>query len=154
MEEIWKDIKGYEGLYQVSNFGRVKSFIRGKESILKNYISDRGYCKSVLRTKEKNSRKEFKTHRLVAITFIPNPMNKPDVNHINGDKLNNNIYNLEWCTKSENITHSCLLGLHNIKNITVLDTHTGVYYNSVLEASKFNAESRHLIRKSKRFLCV
>ena len=115
--EIWKDIKGYEGLYQVSNLGRVKSiekyFLRKYKNtirpyskpskILKPFPTRTGYLLVKL-TKEKKE-KSFQVHRLVAITFIPNPENKPQVNHINGVKTDNYITNLEWVTAKENTRH-------------------------------------------------
>lgn len=96
MEEIWKDIAGYEGLYEVSNLGRVKSLITNK--ILKpsfdgkkNYLFVGLYKKGV-------KTKLINVHRLVAMAFIPNPNNYPQVNHIDENKINNRADNLEWCT--------------------------------------------------------
>lgn len=121
MEEIWKDIQGYEGLYQISNLGNVKSLHYGAkanhpnwksqtERIIKQRIATSGYCRVELYKPQ--SRKCFYVHRLVALTFIPNPENKSEVNHIDGNKLNNCVENLEWNTKSENISHSFASGLH------------------------------------------
>lgn len=98
-EEIWKDIKGYEGDYKVSNYGRIKSFKKNKEVILKQVIKN-GYCYVCL-TKNKKS-KTFRVHRLVAETFILNYNNYPCVNHINEIKTDNNVDNLEWCTYEYN----------------------------------------------------
>lgn len=114
-EEIWKDIKGYEDLYKVSNFGKIKSLERINqignnkyvtfEKILKHHINKkRGYCQVNLC--KNGTRKLFTCHRLVAETFIPNMDNKKYVNHIDGNKTNNCIDNLEWCTHSENINHA------------------------------------------------
>lgn len=104
--EKWKDIKGYEGLYQVSDQGRVKSFVRRKEGkILKLQTTYKGYL-SV-----KVGGKRVAVHRKVAKAFIPNLDNKPQVNHIDGIKTNNNVDNLEWCTNSENQIHANKLGL-------------------------------------------
>lgn len=105
--EIWKDIIGYEGLYQVSNLGRVKNPFK----ILKSAIDRYGYEKVSL-TKNKIS-KSFKVHRLVAINFIPNPENKDSVNHIDHNKLNNLPENLEWVNHRENMNHHFL---NNNKN--------------------------------------
>lgn len=98
MEEIWKDAIGYEGIYQVSNFGRVKN-IKTKR-ILKQY-NIRGYL-CVYLYSYKNKRKKYYVHRLVALNFIPNPEGYEEVNHIDEDKTNNKVNNLEWCTKLYN----------------------------------------------------
>lgn len=110
--EIWKDIKGYEGLYQVSNLGRVKSLLfrnnitakKRETPLIMKFTKRSGYYNIVLRNEK--GRKSFQIHRLVAQTFIPNPNNKPFVNHINFNRLDNNINNLEWCTQKENVQHS------------------------------------------------
>ena len=113
MEEIWKDIKGYEGTYQVSTLGRVKSVGRilsyknhqdreQKETVMNPYKS-RDYLGIVLYSCGK--RKSFLVHRLVANAFIPNPDNKEEVNHKNGNKHDNRVENLEWVTHSENNLH-------------------------------------------------
>ena len=106
MIEVWKDIKGYEGLYQVSNIGRVKSLTRTncrKENILKQTNRGNGYyCVSLSKN---NIVKTFCVHRLVAEAFIPNPNNFPCVNHINEDKLDNRVENLEFCTIQYNSSY-------------------------------------------------
>lgn len=98
MEEIWKDIEGYEGLYQVSNMGKVKSVRRN--IILRQGITN-GYKKAAL-YKNKKGYKHFLIHRLVAIAFIPNPDNLPQINHKDENKTNNCVNNLEWCTQEYN----------------------------------------------------
>jgi hypothetical protein len=105
--EIWKDIPEWEGLYQVSNLGRVKSL--RKRIILKPLKLRKGYLGVEFR--ESNKRKHFRVHRLVALVFIPNPENKPEVNHKDGIKSNNHVDNLEWCTASENVQHAYDTGL-------------------------------------------
>ena len=123
MKEIWKDIKGYEGLYQVSNLGRVKSLERKvlrsdgtslaiSERILKLGKNARGYLSVQLCAN--GIVKCFRVYRLVAQAFIPNPDNKPQVNHIDGNKQNNRADNLEWATRSENMQHAYKTGLFKL----------------------------------------
>lgn len=101
MIELWKDIKGYEGLYQVSDLGRVKRVTTGR--LLKGRQHPQGYLGVTL---SKNNIKSTKTiHRLVAETFIPKTENNPQANHIDEDKTNNKVSNLEWMTAKENINH-------------------------------------------------
>ena len=111
MQEIWRDIIGYEGRYQVSDLGNVKSLFRHKK-ILKPAKDKDGYLKVVLY--KDGERKNFFVHRLVAETFIPNPENKPEVNHDDGNKENCCVSNLYWATKSENMQHAFKNGLHKI----------------------------------------
>lgn len=116
MTEVWKDIAEYEGLYQVSNQGRVKSLMlicrvvtKPRELILKQCADRGGYMKVGL---VKNGKRTTKpVHRLVAEAFIPNPDNKPEINHIDGNKKNNSVDNLEFCTRLENIRHAWSTGL-------------------------------------------
>ena len=103
MTEIWKDIKGYEGKYQISSHGRVRSLKNSKERILKPHKDTSGY-KQVDLLKD-GKRKTCSVHRLVANHFIPNPNNLPQVNHKDENKLNNNIENLEWCTQKYNCNY-------------------------------------------------
>ena len=100
MEEIWKDIKGYEGLYQISSFGRVKK-TRNKEKIMKGRIRGKGYLAVTLLDKH-GEQKDFYIHRLVAEAFIPNLDNLPQVNHKSEIKTDNNVENLEWCDAQYN----------------------------------------------------
>lgn len=100
MQEIWKDIKDYEGLYQISNFGRVKN---KRGHILKPKYQF-GYCFVNLISSDKK-RKRKPIHRLVATAFIPNPNNKPCVDHIDTVRDNNIVSNLRWCTYKENMNN-------------------------------------------------
>ena len=112
--ELWKPVAGFEDRYQVSNLGNVRSIQtnHGKyqEKLLKqNRTSTSDYAYVKLTVKDKTT--QHSVHRLVAKAFIPNPENKPTVNHIDGNKLNNNACNLEWNTYSENLKHAHSTGL-------------------------------------------
>ena len=113
LTEVWKDIKGYEGLYQVSDMGNVKRVEHEdykcrqgyrvlKERFLKPCIS-RGYKKVCLY--KDNKQKPFFVHRLVALTFVENPNDYPQINHKDENRMNNNASNLEWCTCKYNINY-------------------------------------------------
>lgn len=117
-KEYWKPVVGYEGLYEVSNWGRVKSIRFGKERILKPFKNKDGY---LLVTLSKNgTHKKFQVHRLVSLHFLPNPDNLPEVNHKDENKLNNNTENLEWCDRKFNInygTRNKRIGKSNSKKV-------------------------------------
>ena len=99
--EIWRDIEGFEGLYQVSNLGRTKRLYKNdKEKILKPFFNRYGYL--YINLYKEGKRETCRVHRLVAKAFIPNPENKPEVNHKDEDKTNNKVENLEWMTRREN----------------------------------------------------
>lgn len=106
MQEIWKDIVNYEGLYQISNLGRVRSlhWNNTNETRLLTPFDNDGYVRIGFRHNRKL--KNFLVHVLVATAFIPNPENKPEVNHKDGNKKNNCVCNLEWVTKKENKRHA------------------------------------------------
>lgn len=116
MIEEWKDVVDYENLYSVSNFGNVKGY---KKNILKPDNSN-GYSKLALYWNGKFNK--YYIHRLVAIAFIPNPNNLPQVNHIDGNKLNNHVNNLEWVSIIENMSHF-------YKNNTKSSKYLGVHLN-------------------------
>lgn len=106
VKEIWKPVVGYEGLYKVSNKGRVKGLRSGK--ILKSALNKKGYPMVVLSRNGKLLPQ--RVHRLVALTFIPNLNNYPIVNHINENKTDNRVENLEWCTNKYNCNYGTTIG--------------------------------------------
>lgn len=168
--EIWRDIKGYEDRYQISNYGRVKAKERveiyyRKDSdkpckrhrnafIMKLVESTVGYLNVALR--DGFSDKYIDVHRLVAEAFIPNPHNLPWVNHIDGDKHNNRVENLEWCTPKQNTEHAFKTGLSkdikglNRRPVTVKCIETGKVYSNMKEcADAMNICYQYLIDRMK-----
>jgi hypothetical protein len=147
--EQWKDIKNYEGLYEISSIGNVK---RG-DRYLKPRFSHNGYYRIGLC---KNSKQKwFQVHRLVAEAFIENPENKNQVNHKDGNKINNDINNLEWMTNSENIKHAYdVLGFINPlkKKVKLTKGDEVLYFDSGMEAAKhfgLSKDAFHSCRHSK-----
>ena len=112
-KEEWRPIKEYDGLYDISNIGRVRSYKRNKVEIISPMNTSTGY-KQVEFAKDGISKRKL-VHRLVAEVFIPNPMNLPVVNHLDGDKTNNCVTNLEWCTYRQNTLHAIKIGLTRFK---------------------------------------
>jgi hypothetical protein len=152
MEEIWKDIKGYEGVYQVSNLGRVKSlprlhkFAHGyymtKEKILSPRIcgKQREYLAVALQIDGKT--KQYKVHRLVAIAFLPNPYGYNEINHKDENKGNNKMDNLEWCTRSYNVNYGSRIEKQRKALIKPVVAYSKAYefvkeFDSIVDASKF-----------------
>lgn len=150
MEEIWKDIKNYEGLYQISNKGKVKSLerkVKGKngsyntvkEKILKPGKNKIGYMIVVLSKDRK--KKNYYLHRLVAEAFLNNPYNLQEINHLDEDKTNNNVNNLEWSTHIHNINFGTRTERTSKKIICI---ETGIEYQSIMEIQRkfgFNKSS-------------
>lgn len=155
-KEIWKDIKGYENIYQVSNFGRVKTLRRlicsptgnyySKEKIMTTIPNDGiGYVRIHLYKNSRGTPKRI--HRLVAEAFIPNPENKKDVNHKNGIKCDNRVENLEWATRSENELHAIrFLGKKPFSK-KVLCVETGQSFESIKKAAEFFNTTTHCISR-------
>lgn len=156
MIEIWKDVPGYEGRYQVSNLGNVKSLPKEKKGTLGgSYVTAEkilsaatvnGYKKALL---YKDGKRIFHSvHRLVAIAFLDNQL--AEVNHINGVKTDNRVENLEWCSSQQNVIHSHKNNLiknkvrnektrqliSDIKKKKIINTETGKIYNSISEAAQ------------------
>jgi hypothetical protein len=119
--EQWQVIANLDGRYLISESGLV--YDTRREKCNKAFVNDRGYYKIGLRFK--GTQTNYMIHKLVAIAFIPNPENKPQVNHIDGVKTNNHVSNLEWCTQSENIKHAYRTGLAKIKSGS--EVHTSVF---------------------------
>lgn len=154
MEEIWKDIKDFEGSYQCSNFGRIRSLDRyiphnygsvelKKGQIIIPRLNKNGYLQLGLYKNSK--RKQRYVHRIIAESFIDNPYSYPTINHKDGNKLNNNVENLEWVTYSENNKHAYTrLGRTVCKNyngsiaVIVIDILQNITYryNSIAQASQ------------------
>lgn len=164
MQELWKDIKGYEGIYQVSNLGRIKSFdkwvrygrgvrlIKGK--ILSEHNKENQY-KTVILCDSNGKGKTHRTHRLVAEAFIKNPECYPQVNHIDENKTNNCVDNLEWCTSLYNVNYGSRSEKQSFKrgtHVVQLDTDGNVLkvWNSISKVSKaIGACKKHLSKNLK-----
>lgn len=131
--EIWKDIRGYEGLYQVSNLGRVRS----KTKLLHLNTNTYGY-KHVTLSKG-NVQKTVLVHRLVASTFIENPIGLPQINHKDGDKSNNTVGNLEWVTQGGNNRHAIKTNLRRAKKILLMSGDNTIVreFNNRMEINEF-----------------
>lgn len=167
-DEIWKDIPGYEGLYQASSLGRIKSLARNTHYTRKSTNVVRPKTEKIVRLGDggnngylkvslckKADINQIRVHRVIAITFLPNPENKPQINHLDGDKKNNHLSNLEWCTMAENMRHAFKNGLvgsnagavNGMARI-ILDQKTGIFYECIIEAAHAkNIPVRKLRRK-------
>jgi len=164
-QEIWKDIPGYDGIYQVSTFGNVRSFYGNPNKHQKRYVIKKphtlkfrltkcGYFDVCLRFNYKQ--KNIRVHRLVGLVFIPNPKNKPQLNHKDGNKKNNRKDNLEWNTASENTQHAFDNNLNwnvinaakktiRINSKLVLNRETGIFYDSAGKAALAHGLNRNIL---------
>lgn len=143
--EIWKGVPGHEDVYEISNLGKIRSFKKNRERILKLSKNTNGYLHvGLLKDNKKHC---WLLHRLLATIFIPNPENKPFINHIDGNKLNNSMCNLEWCTQKENVNHAWSKGINKISehqkillknrfSIKVIDEASGTIYDSIKAAAE------------------
>lgn len=165
MDEIWRDIKGYEKYYQVSNLGNIKGLDRiiayknglnrlYKGISLKQELTKDGYKRVVLMKEGK--KKRFMVHRLVAIAFIRNVYNKPYVNHLDGNKSNNVVSNLEWCTNSENMLHADRINLRdmskhqpsNSKGVKCVELN--IEFASITKAVKWLGKTKNSVSSLRR----
>lgn len=170
MIEIWKDVLGYEGYYQISNLGNIRGIDRKAKSkisrtgfrivkgkIISTHINKYGYLS--VRLRKNGLTKAFTIHRLVAIAFIPNPNNYPSINHIDENKLNNTVSNLEWCTVRYNNLYNNRQDKINKKLRETNPNSISVYqyskegillnkFKSIRDASRITGISRSIIRRS------
>lgn len=148
VKETGMPIPGYEKLYEVSSLGRISNY----RKIMKTYTINSGY--QAVKLYKDGVKKSFLVHRLIALAFVPNPLNKPVVNHIDGNKLNNAASNLEWVTTLENITHAKETGLttYNVPSKGVKLGNKSKYRNVTWDKSKnkWQAVVRH--NKKNHFL--
>lgn len=153
MKEIWKDIPNYEGLYQVSNFGNV----RNKYKKISQF-NNKGYlCVSLYKNNKKSN---LRVHRLVAQAFIENKNNKKEVNHIDGNKHNNCVCNLEWVTSKENKEHAVEIGLNKqclpivaFKNgMTLKSKSISSMYSKIKKFEKINCKEKTFKENVRRAL--
>jgi len=138
--ETWKDVKGYEGLYQISSWGNVKSFHRYPEGVILKTSFRNKYANVWFSNNGKG--KSYVIHRLVAIHFVDNFKNKPQVNHKYGNKLNNYWKDLEWMTNQENSDHAFENGLHNKPRKKVYCPELNSMFLSLRKAGN-HANTRH-----------
>jgi len=134
-EIIFKPVVGFEGLYKISNTGKIVSFHkRNCHREISQRIDRAGYLTVRLSKQGKTSTQYV--HRLISLAFVDILEDKPYVNHINGNKLDNRIENLEWVTHAENIQHAYHVGAYNKAGIIIIDNCTGKSYNSIMQAAK------------------
>lgn len=131
-EELWKEIEGTDGFYFISTHGRLKN----KKGYIQTGWSNDKYNHRKVRLYFNGSKKDYYLHRLVANAFIPNIENKPSINHIDSNPLNNNVENLEWCTQQENMHHAKINNRYNHEGLIVINKENGIFYQSIKEAAE------------------
>jgi hypothetical protein len=138
----WKDVKGFKG-YQVCKSGKIRSASRGESS---GWVNDKYGHKKVRLSKGDGTYKDMYLHRLVAQAFIPNPQNKPDVNHIDNNPLNNDVNNLEWVTHKENMQHAAKQGRLKGKSMKVINIETKQTFDSCSLAAESIGMKRNTLQ--------
>lgn len=162
IDEVWKDVKGYEGIFKASSLGRIMSVKRAfmKNDVIVKGRIHKGYIYHDIRSqkKERTVTKSYAIHRLVALAWYDNPFNKPEVNHIDGNKLNNKPSNLEWVTGEENRIHAKEVGLikslgfgnpnnqcnKKIKQCDMNNKIIDIHISAVVAAKKVNGNNRSI----------
>jgi hypothetical protein len=149
-KEKWKDIPSYEGLYKISSFGRVRSLTR-KGSLVDRMmkLNHDNYGYACVNLCKDGKLKFFRIHRLVAISFVPNPFKKPHVNHIDGNKGNPVSSNLEWVTRSENHKHAFLNGFQTVPTTKL----TNELVMEIIKSKKGPTELAKIYGVTKRTIC-
>ena len=140
VKEVWRDVDGFEGLYMVSNLGKVKNMTTGK--LLHPTSGEDG--RKILRLKDADGKpKMVKLHRLIAKAFIPNPNEYDVINHIDSNPANNDISNLEWCTQRQNIWHSLRFGNRERRDPRVIErlAKQGMTANEMVKASGYSRKA-------------
>lgn len=135
--ERWEPVSGYEGLYEVSDIGQVARVSNGKRELLKQRIDRKGYSRVNL--SKEGSLRTYRVHRLVAERFIANPCNYSEVNHIDENKLNNKVANLEWCSRSYNVNHGTRIERQKTKvskPVIGVCGEVTLFFKSTVEAAK------------------
>lgn len=155
-KENWLDVVGYEGLYQVSNFGSVKSLPKYNsktEKILRQTINPRDGRVSVMLSKSPTDHKRVSVHRLVALAFLENPNNYPEINHKDENPQNNRVENLEWCTRKYNMNYGTTpkrLNLKNMKPVEYCEKDHVVRFASIRSAKKYGFDGSGILRSIKQ----
>ena len=153
--EVWRDVVGYEGLYKVSNYGRVKSLPKyniKEERLMSLSVSKRDGRVSVMLCKSPTEHKRITVHRLVAIAFVDNPHNYTEINHIDENPQNNRANNLEWCTHKYNMNFGTTpkrLNIKNMKPVAFADGGKTVAFVSIRSAKQYGFDSSGILKSIK-----